>query len=348
MAVASSQTNANLRRQLETITSPVARHLAALDAFMEGQVDAFEPEMRELVAFCLRHSGKRIRPMLLFYSGWRDDEDEPADSLVRAAAVVEFVHLATLVHDDILDEADLRHNATTVARRYGSDAAVLVGDALFAQALKLASDFPTVAVCRAVSESTRRVCAGEIAQTFQRGNAALSHSAYFRVIDLKTAELFRVSCSLGASLAGFETGFVEAVANFGRHLGIAYQIFDDLADYLGVEQAAGKTLGTDLAGGKFTLPLLLLLEDLAPVERERHVAGLRDGTVSLNHLRERMREHEIYNRVAGYFQREIEAAETALAAFPGHAAATRLLLLSDYVRLQTERINGVSLDSTSR
>jgi octaprenyl-diphosphate synthase len=175
--------------------------------------------------------------------------------LVRVAAVVELVHLATLVHDDIMDEAELRRNRRTAAREYGPVAAVLLGDALFSHALHLASQFPTTEVCLA-SPSPRagcapakscRPCAGA------RWNVTLAD--YRRVIDLKTAELFRVSCALGSRLAGAQSGFVEAAGRFGRHLGIAYQIYDDLADYFGEEKRIGKTLGTDLASGKLTLPL---------------------------------------------------------------------------------------------
>ena len=128
--------------------------------------------------------------------------------LVRAAAVVELVHLATLVHDDIMDSADVRRSRRTATREFGPTAAVLLGDALFAHALHLATHFPTTEVCAAVSESTRRVCAGEIVQTLGRRSTDLTPADYQRIIDLKTAELFRVSCFLGARLSGSEEGYV--------------------------------------------------------------------------------------------------------------------------------------------
>ena len=139
-------------------------HMAALDRFLREQVQAFEPEIREMADYCIDTSGKRIRPALVFLSGWKAD-GQPTAELVKAAAVVELVHLATLVHDDIMDDADLRRNRDTAARKFGSTAAVLLGDALFSHALHLAAQFPTNEVCHMVSESTRRVCAGEIVQT---------------------------------------------------------------------------------------------------------------------------------------------------------------------------------------
>jgi len=191
---------------IQSIMAPVNGHLAALSEFLEEQVATFETELQAMVHYCLSNQGKRIRPMLMFFSAWEEEPSEPNPDLIRAAAVVELVHLATLVHDDILDAAAIRHNSETASAKWGADAAVLLGDALFAQALHLATDFSTVTVCRAVSASTRRVCAGEIRQTFERGNSSLSLDDYFHVIDLKTAELFKVSCFLGAHLVGPSAG----------------------------------------------------------------------------------------------------------------------------------------------
>src|SRR6185436_17515917 len=159
--------------------------------------------------------------------------------------------------------------------------------------------FPTTEVCAAVSESTRRVCAGEIVQTLRRGSTDITRAEYQRIVDLKTAELFRVSCFLGARLAGFAPGFVEAVSRFGRHLGIAYQIYDDLVDFFGEEKRIGKTLGTDLASGKLTLPLLALIERLPPNEAKAlsaEITGERTPQLALR-LRQ-MRELAIFPVIA--------------------------------------------------
>src|SRR3954465_13527353 len=250
--------------------------IAALDSFLRGQVDRFEPEIREMAAYCLDTTGKRLRPTMVFIAGWKG-EGVVSEQLVRAAGVVEMVHLATLVHDDIMDRAEIRRSRRTAAREVGPDAAVLLGDALFPQALHVASQFPTTEVCRLVSESTRKVCSGEIMQTLRRRDINISLAEYRRMIDLKTAELFRVSCFLGARLSGHELAFASAADRFGHHLGIAYQIYDDLADFVGEEARIGKTLGTDLATGKLTLPLMLLLERVSADERAEMIAALRGG-----------------------------------------------------------------------
>jgi octaprenyl-diphosphate synthase len=293
----------------------LAPQMSALDGFMQQQVDSFEPEIRSMAAYCLETSGKRLRPTLVFISGWRG-EGVVQDELVRAAGVVEMVHLATLVHDDIMDRADLRRNRGTASREFGPDAAVLLGDALFSQALHIAAQFPTPEVCLLVSESTRKVCSGEIMQTLHRRDLAVTRADYWRVIDLKTAELFRVSCLLGARLAGYEAGFVQAANDFGRHLGIAYQIYDDLVDFLGEEKNIGKTLGTDLASGKLTLPLMLLLERLSERERLELVDALQGRKpLPLAASVERMRALGIAAAVAAAVDEELAHARAVLAPY---------------------------------
>jgi octaprenyl-diphosphate synthase len=326
-------------RDFAGIFARVAPHMAKLDDFLRAQLDSFEPEIREMADYCIDTSGKRIRPALVFFSGWRGSES-PAPELVQVAAVVELVHLATLVHDDIMDEAETRRSRPAAAKKYGAAAAVLLGDALFAHALHLAARFPTTEVCEAVSESTRKVCAGEIVQTLRRRTTAVSREDYDRVIDLKTAELFRVSCALGARLGGYSPAFVTDAARFGRHLGKAYQIYDDLADFFGREQRIGKTLGTDLASGKLTLPLFVLRDRLPEEEKgvlEAELQGRAPTQLAL-----RLRQMELFG-VFEAVEREIEAelgsAEEALAAHAGlpptaHLAALPLVLRAQVAALR--------------
>lgn len=309
-------------------------HLAELDRFLHAQLGSFEPEIRTMVDYCIDTSGKRIRPALTFLSGWRGPSVIQPE-LVRLAAVVELVHLATLVHDDIMDDADVRRSRRTAAREYGPTAAVLLGDALFAHALHLATQFPTTEVCAAVSESTRRVCAGEIVQTLRRGSTNVTRADYQRIVDLKTAELFRVSCHLGARLAGFPEEFVEAASRFGRHLGIAYQIYDDLVDFFGEEKRIGKTLGTDLASGKLTLPLLVLMERLPAAQASAlaaEITGQRPPQLALR--LQQMTDFGVFEIVAEAVQAEIAAARAALRSWPDLAPSPLLLGLCDVLETQ--------------
>ena len=316
---------------LGLIAFRVKPHLEKLSSYMDNQIGEFESEIQDMVAFCLKNSGKRLRPILLFYSGWLSEDVVPED-LVKASAVMEFIHLATLVHDDVLDGATLRHNDLTVSKKYGSKVAVLLGDALFSHALKLASEFPIVDVCRAVATSTRRVCSGEIKQTFQRGNPSITVGDYYRVIDLKTAELFYVSSFLGAKLAGYEVEFVKAAGRYGRHLGIAYQIYDDLADFVEREERTGKTLGTDIANQEVTLPVLLLLRRLDKGRRNDLIKMIQSGQeVDLGAIRDLLADYGIFKEAIALFRRELDCAESALAPFPKHAPVKFLSEICDWV-----------------
>jgi octaprenyl-diphosphate synthase len=312
----------------------LAPHLAELDRFLHGQLTAFEPEIRAMVDYCLDTSGKRIRPALVFLGGWRG-AGAIAPDLVRAAAVVELVHVATLVHDDIMDEAHVRRSRLTASRVYGSAPAVLLGDSLFAHGLYLATQFPTTEICAAITESTRRVCAGEIVQSLRRRSIDITRGDYRRIVELKTAELFRVSCFFGARLAGSEPGFVDAASRFGQHLGAAYQMYDDLVDFFGDESRVGKTLGTDLASGKLTLPLLELLDRLPADEAtalRAEIAGERPPQFALR-LRQ-MRELAIFPVIAGAVQAELTAATAALREWPGQPPTPLLLLLCEMLQAQ--------------
>lgn len=342
-AVRPAEATAGPTHAFASVFSGLAPHMASLNEFLAQQVSAFEPEIRTMADYCIDTSGKRIRPALVFVSGWRGPGVVNPD-LVRVAAVVELVHLATLVHDDIMDGAEVRRSRRTAVREYGASAAVLLGDALFAHALHLATQFPTNEVCAAVSESTRRVVSGEIVQTLRRGSTNVSLADYHRIIDLKTAELFRVSCFLGARLGGFSPACVDAVARFGRHLGIAYQIYDDLADYFGEEKRIGKTLGTDLASGKLTLPLIALLERLPADQRAEltdEVLGRRPPQLGLR-LRQ-MTELGVFGVVTDAVQQEIATAVAALRPFAAEPPIPLLLNLSQVLDAQVAALRPSSV-----
>jgi len=328
--LASSKTGAGeaAKGDLTSLRVLLGPHIEALEKFLVEEAEQFEPEIRELVRYCLGAGGKRIRASLVFLSGWQEGGVVRED-LVRLAAVVEMVHLATLVHDDILDSATTRHNRMTAARKFGPHTAVLLGDALFAHAVTLSTQFPDTEVCQQVSVATRRVCVGEIAQTLRRGNEDVSLRDYYRIIDLKTAELFSVSCLLGARLGGYSVDYVNAVAFFARRLGVAYQIYDDLVDFFGSEAAAGKTLGTDWRSGKLTLPLLLLREDAGAPQ----LSG-EDPTA----LAEAMIERGIYKRVVDAVLQEADRAEEALEPFQDETPTRFLMQISLRLRRQVEAL----------
>lgn len=320
----------------------LAADLQAFERYLATQRDSFEEEVRELVEYCLAHRGKRIRPVLVFLSAGRQGASEPvSELLVKAAAVVEMVHLATLIHDDILDEAEIRHQSPTIFQRHGPQIAVLLGDAFFAQALHLASDFPTVEVCRAVSRATRRVCSGELEQNFQKGKRQLSETHYFRIIELKTAELFRVSCLLGGLVSEQPQPVVLALEEFGRQLGIAYQMYDDLLDLFGREGQSGKTLGTDFGSGKWTLPLILYADQLPAREREQWVDRWASGDLSLAAVRSELISQGLDRVCADRFAERLRLSRQQLDAMPDNLRIA-LTPLADVVAEQVAGLLSLS------
>ena len=324
--------------EFEKLVEPLQPAFAGLSSFLAGQVTEFEPEVQPLVEYCFGHSGKKLRPILVFLMGL--ERKDPADpSIIKAAAIVELVHLATLVHDDILDEAQMRHRTETVVSKYGPHVAVLLGDALFAHALHLAAQYPGVEVCRAVSLATRQVCSGEIAQTFSRGEGVPDADAYYRMIDLKTAELFTVSAYLGGFLAGFNEVQLEAARVFARHLGIAYQIYDDAADIFAKESVAGKTLGTDLATGKLTLPVLIWLDEKSEGEKDTLLKSLRaPGNGGLN-IQQELESAGILKKTGEAFWGQIEKSRAVLDEIPGTERRLQLSHLADFVSNAWNKFN---------
>src|ERR1044071_5056663 len=242
------------------------------------QIQSFDPEIAPFAEYALSNQGKQLRPALLALCAGATGRIN--DSHITAAVVVEMVHLATLVHDDVMDEAKIRRGRPTMAAHWGNEISVLLGDCLFAHALKLSAGFPTTEICRAVSAATNTVCSGEILQTQSRKNFDLTREKYFKMLQMKTGELFALSCDLGAYLSGAGLQTRNDLRQFGLEIGTAYQVFDDCVDVFGSEALVGKSLGTDLATGKVTLPILLLLENTTPVERARWLSVLRDWQTS--------------------------------------------------------------------
>jgi octaprenyl-diphosphate synthase len=245
------------------ILAPLQPSMQKLEAFLEKQCDIFEPGVSACVRYVATNQGKRLRPALVIFSANAQNGQAVGtvdDELLKMCAIVELVHIATLVHDDIMDGAELRRNRLTAATKWGHEVSVLLGDCLFAHALSLAASYPTPFVCRRVADATNIVCAGEILQTQRRFDLKLKEAEYLKMLEMKTGALFAVSCELGAFLSGADPDRCKKFYEFGRLLGIAYQIYDDCLDLVGAEKEIGKSLGTDLQKGKLTLPIILLLE----------------------------------------------------------------------------------------
>ena len=319
------------------IVEPVEPFLHAVTDQLVRQAQGFDPQIVPYAEHALNNGGKHLRPTLVALAA--GCFGKPTDAHVKVAVIIEMVHLATLVHDDVMDEATVRRSSPTVAAKWGNEIAVLFGDCLFAEALRLAASFPTTEVCRAVALATNTVCSGEILQTQQRRNFVAARKDYFRVIEMKTGELFTLACDLAAFLGGATADQRAAVREFGTAFGTAYQVFDDCVDLFGTEAEAGKSLGTDLAKGKLTWPLLLAWERANASERaslENMIQNWRpENLAAVNALLAKYRTFDpSVEAIHGFLER----ARKALATLPASSGRTGLLAMTDYLAQQTEAL----------
>jgi octaprenyl-diphosphate synthase len=257
------------RRTLTELFGPIRAELAETERIFQQELRSQFPFVQHLVDHCGDYQGKRLRPALLLLAARASGTLTGAHPVL--AAVVEMVHTATLVHDDVLDESMVRRHAATVNAEWGNETAVLLGDYLFTHAFHLAASLDSTLACRWIGQATNRVCEGEMQQVHHRGNLDLDEGSYFAIIGAKTAELTAVACRLGAHYAGADALTAGALEAYGRNLGIAFQIADDVLDIWGDERVTGKSLGTDLEKQKLTLPVIRLLEvaDAVTVEKLR-------------------------------------------------------------------------------
>jgi octaprenyl-diphosphate synthase len=317
------------------IIDPVEPFLEAVSRRLAKEVEAFDADISPYADYALNGQGKHLRPALVALTA--NALGKASEAHVTAAVIIEMVHLATLVHDDVMDEAEIRRGRPTLAANWGNEIAVLFGDCLFANALKLAASFPTPDVCRAVAVATNTVCSGEILQTQHRRDFQFTREKYFKVLEMKTAELFALSCELSAFLSGTTAEQRLALRQFGLAFGTAYQIYDDCVDLFGSEALAGKSLGTDLAKGKLTLPVLLLWERAEPNERERlqELVGSW-GAGSMKELGKLLAKHEALAASLESMRQYLEKARQLLRALPASNGRTGLHGLTEYLAHQTD------------
>jgi len=234
--------------------------------------------VNDLCARVESYRGKMLRPTLTLLSGMEasaNADAEPTDQHQTLAAVVEMIHVATLVHDDVLDEAAVRRQHPTINKLRGNEAAVILGDCLISSAFHLCSTMDRPEVSRRIGQITTRVCQGELLQLHHRQDSDLDERTYFQIIERKTASLIGVACEQGAAASGADETLRQRLYDFGSKIGIAFQIQDDLLDLVGEERIVGKTLGKDLEKGKLTLPLIHHLAMASPQRREASLDLLR-------------------------------------------------------------------------
>ncbi|MBN8212236.1 MAG: polyprenyl synthetase family protein [Xanthomonadales bacterium] len=270
-------TSAPVSLDLPAIQALAAGDMAAVDALIRRRLGSDVALVNQVAEHIIAAGGKRLRPMLLLLAA-RALGHSGADAH-QLAAVVEFIHTATLLHDDVVDESDLRRGRKTANALFGNAASVLVGDFLYSRSFQLMVELERLPVMKVLADTTNAIAEGEVLQLLHIRNPDTDESAYLKVIERKTAVLFAAATRLGAFLAGADESAQQRLHNYGMALGYAFQIADDVLDYSADEATLGKHLGDDLAEGKATLPLIHAIQHSDPGVRERLRAIVEDGDV---------------------------------------------------------------------
>ncbi|MHC4551453.1 MAG: polyprenyl synthetase family protein [Planctomycetota bacterium] len=275
-------------------------------------------------------TGKMLRPALVLLSGLSVGSLVPDH--IDLAAMVELVHRGSLLHDDVMDSADTRRSQPTANALWGNSAAVLLGDFLLSKAFAMGTTVQCAGAAGILTDAAQQLCSGELMQNFQKGQWDITEQQYYQIIEAKTAVLFRSSCRLGATASQAPDEQIEGLDQFGLGLGIAFQITDDLLDLLATDQQAGKTLGTDLAQGKLTLPLIHWIHS---GDSQQCMDMLAQPTKTAEILKQ-IRQSGSIDYAFGQVQARIDQAKSSLDILPDTPAKNALNALAEYVasRLQ--------------
>jgi octaprenyl-diphosphate synthase len=316
---------------LETLAALVDDDVSAVNQLIVQRMESRVEIIPRLAGHIVASGGKRLRPLLTLacaklcgYAGQRHR---------KLAASVEFIHTATLLHDDVVDDSDLRRGNPSANALFGNEASVLVGDFLFSRAFELMVEDGSVDVLRVLSHASAVISEGEVLQLITTNDSAASEQAYLEIVSAKTAELFAAACRIGAIVAGRPASEEEALRAFGLNLGIAFQIVDDVLDYSAEEERLGKTVGDDFREGKMTLPVILAIHRGNEAERAFWKRALdendrRDG--DFFHAQDLIRRHRALRDAIDRARHYGAIARDSLGMFPDSEVKTALLDIVDF------------------
>jgi octaprenyl-diphosphate synthase len=311
---------------LDRLTALLADDLAAVNQTIVDRMDSPVELIPRLAGYIVASGGKRLRPLLTLAAARMCGHEGRRH--VGLATAVEFIHTATLLHDDVVDESDLRRGQASANEVFGNQPSVLVGDFLFARAFQLMVEDGSIDVLRTLSDASATIAEGEVLQLSASHDTATTEEVYLRVVRAKTAELFAAACAVGGLVAGRTPAEVEALTDFGANLGMAFQLVDDVLDYSALQARLGKTVGDDFNEGKITLPVVLAIArgdgpERAFWRRTLEEGGPGDGdltrAIAILESRDCLADSIGRARVYG------DAARRALSGFPDHPIKTTLL-----------------------
>jgi octaprenyl-diphosphate synthase len=316
-----------------SMLAPVADDMRRVDDVIALRLESDVSLVREVAQYLVGSRGKRLRPALLLLAcgAAGANEKDAAQARFTLAAVIEFIHTATLLHDDVVDESRLRRGQPTANDAFGNAAAVLVGDFLYSRAFQMMVEVNDMRVMRVLAEATNTIAAGEVLQLMGSHDPQVDEARYLEVIRRKTARLFEAAARLGGVLARGGAPVEEGLAAYGAHVGTAFQLIDDVLDYSGDAATIGKSLGDDLAEGKPTLPLIHALRTGTPKQaalvRQAIVEG---GRQDFGPVLEAIRACGSLDYARAAALRESQAAVRAIEALPGSSYKDSLLELASF------------------
>lgn len=317
----------------ERLAAALADDMARVnDLIREKMASKHAPRIPEVTAHLVEAGGKRLRPMLTLAAARLCGYE--GDNHIRLAATVEFIHTATLLHDDVVDESKQRRGRPTANLLWDNKSSVLVGDYLFARSFQLMTDTGSLQVLRILSDAAATIAEGEVLQLTAAANLSTTEDIYIQVVRGKTAALFAAACEVGGEIAGMESAQIEALRTYGDALGIAFQIADDLLDYGGDAKATGKNVGDDFRERKLTLPVIKAVAKADAEERAFWTRTIQKGDQSDGDLDEALRLIAKHGTMDATRKNALDWAETAKDAMrrlPEHELRETLTDLADYV-----------------
>jgi octaprenyl-diphosphate synthase len=311
---------------LDSIKQPVSNDLIAVDSVIRARLASDVVLVNQVAEYIIHSGGKRIRPLVAVLAGRACGQS--GDALASTAAIVEFIHTATLLHDDVVDGSDKRRGRDTANAVWGNEASVLVGDYLYSRAFEMMVELGSMRVMDVMASATNKIAEGEVLQLMNAHDADTTEARYFEVIYRKTAKLFEAGAQIAAIIANASPAHEKALADYGKHLGTAFQLVDDVLDYRASAEELGKNLGDDLAEGKPTLPLIHALKHGNVGQQQLIRTAIENGGLdSIDAITQIIESTGGLDYTARLAQGETELAIAALAALPEspHVRALREL-----------------------
>ena len=319
---------------LQTILSPISADMQSLNEVIRSRLGSEVALINQISAYIIEAGGKRIRPALLLLTGQAISNGAPLKHHLDMATVIEFIHTATLLHDDVVDESHLRRGRATANAAFGNAASVLVGDFLYSRAFQMMVAPNDIRIMEILAEATNTIAEGEVLQLMNMHDPDVNEARYMQVIHFKTGKLFEASSALGALLAKATPEQYAAAKAYGKHIGATFQLVDDILDYTASAKQMGKNAGDDLREGKPTLPLIYLLDHGTPEQKSLIKSAIEQAEELPEDLFQQVYEAIMNSDAIQYTEaaalHEAQLARESLKCFPQNTATQSLMDLCDY------------------